>query len=229
MSESASVLVVAAHPDDEVLGCGGTISAHAAAGDTVHILFVADGVGARHGGKPAAESIEPRRRMARQAAEIMAAGEPRFLDFPDNRLDSVPLLDVIQAIEPVFAELRPDIVYTHQAGDLNIDHRIVHQAVLTAGRPMPGLSVTALYGFEVPSSTNWADPASTSPFTPNRYVDISPHFERKLQALNCYESEIRPFPHARSVEAITALATYRGTSVGLKSAEAFMCIREIVS
>jgi len=218
------ILVVVAHPDDEVLGAGGTLARHAAAGDQVYIAFLADGVGARGNDKAAAEH---RATAARRAATILGAGKPHFLGFGDNRLDSVDLLDIIQAVERVVADSKPAIVYTHHAGDLNIDHGICHRAVLTACRPMPGSPVRAIYAMEVPSSTEWAAPSAGDAFLPSRFVDISAVQDIKRRALEAYAEEMRPFPHPRSFEAVEALAKWRGASAGLSAAEAFMVLRDI--
>ena len=150
------ILVVAAHPDDEALGCGGAIARHAAAGDRVEIVFLADGEGARGA---AAGEVAARHAAARRAAEILGARAPRFVDLPDNRLDSVPLLDVIGRLERALDGYAPEIVYTHSGGDLNIDHRVVHQAVITLFRPLPGACWGGLLAFEVPSSSEWSTPA----------------------------------------------------------------------
>jgi LmbE family N-acetylglucosaminyl deacetylase len=222
-----TILVVSAHPDDEVLGCGGTIRRLTEAGKIVHLLFVCDGVGSR-----ASDSIDEelgrRQTAARNAASILGAQEPRFLAFPDNRLDSVPLLDVVQTIEAVIGELKPETVYTHHTGDLNIDHALVARAVLTACRPLPGTFVRQVYSFEVASSTEW-NPAPDAAFLANRFVDISKTLDAKLQALDAYRAEMRPFPHPRSREAVTALAQVRGANAGLAAAEAFMVLRQIES
>ena len=220
----ASVLVVAAHPDDEVLGCGGTIARHVRSGDSVFCVFLADGASSRE--DPG--DMHERERQATCAAEKLGMEKPAFFGFPDNRMDSVSLLDVVKAVEKVVAETVPEIIYTHHAGDLNVDHRIVHQAVLTACRPQPGHSVRAIYGFEVPSSTEWAPAGTFPPFSPDHFVDISGYLKQKRVALECYADEMRVWPHARSFEAVTALAKVRGASVGVVAAEAFMVIREIV-
>lgn len=223
-----SILVVAAHPDDEALGCGGAMRRHADAGERVDVLFVADGVGAR-GAADTGPEVEARRRAADAAAKVLGAERPRYLDFPDNRLDSIPLLDVVQAIESVIAEIAPDAIYTHHAGDLNIDHGVVARAVLTACRPQPGFGVQRIHAFEVPSSTEWAAPGPLAAFTPQRFVDISAQLDSKLAALEAYAVEMRPWPHPRSAKAVTALARTRGATVGLEAAEAFEVLREIVS
>lgn len=217
------VLVVAAHPDDEALGCGGTLARHAMAGDDVDILFLADGVGSRG----SREALEARRQAARSAATILGVRPPRFDDLPDNCMDTVPLLDIVQRVETVVRAVEPEHIYTHHVGDLNIDHRLTAQAVLTACRPMAGSPVRSIHAFEVPSSTEWAAPTGATAFLPQRFVDIGAVLERKIAALAAYEIEMRAFPHPRSVEAITALARWRGAAAGLSAAEAFMVIREI--
>lgn len=219
-----SVLVIAAHPDDEVLGCGGTIARHAFEGDIVHVIFVADGETSRSGSGQV--EIERRHDAAREAAAVLGARPPFFLDLPDNRLDSMPILSVIQALEERAAPLEPRIIYTHHAGDLNVDHRIVTQATLTAFRPQPGNCVNAIYGFEVLSSTGWGDPSDQ--FQPARIVDISSFMPKKFEALQCYHNEIREAPHARSAKAVEHLAGFRGMVFGVDYAEAFTVIRDIV-
>lgn len=223
------VLVVAAHPDDEVLGCGGVIARHAAEGSDVHILIMAEGATARHDTRDEAHpAIGALREAARQAANVLGAREPRLAGFPDNRMDEVALLDVIKTVEAVVGEVRPSIVYTHHGGDLNVDHRIVHEAVVTACRPLPETPVRSLYAFETVSSTEWAPETFGQSFRPTRFVDIATHLDRKLQALESYTSEMRSFPHPRSRENVVALARHRGACAGIAAAEAFMVIREIV-
>ena len=220
---SRSVLVVAAHPDDEVLGCGGTLARHAAAGDLVRILFLADGVSARHDDADAAKRIV----AAREAAAILGAEDPVHLGLPDNRLDTLPLLDLIQPVEAAIREHAPEIVYTHHGGDLNVDHRIAHQAVVTACRPQPSSAVKEIYAFETLSSTEWQTWGDR--FLPQHWVDIAPFLERKLEALKAYGDEMRPFPHTRSFEGVEALARSRGTAVGVAAAEAFSVVRTLAA
>ena len=229
--EAGPVLVVVAHPDDEVLGCGGTIARHSERGDTVHILILAEGVTARDAERDAggrADEIETLRESARTAAATLGAEPPRFAGLPDNRLDSLDLLDVVKLVEAAITDIQPGIVYTHHGGDLNIDHRIVHQAVLTACRPVPAAPVRAVYAFETVSSTEWAGPSLESAFRPVRFVDITAHLDAKIKALECYAEEMRPFPHARSLESVTALARLRGASAGMAAAEAFDVVRELI-
>ncbi|MDA9421474.1 PIG-L deacetylase family protein [Bradyrhizobium sp. CCBAU 53380] len=217
------VLIVAAHADDEALGCGGTIARHADDGDSVEVLFLADGVSSRGSGVLAA-----RHASAEKACKILGANVPVFFDFPDQRLDSAGLLPVVQTLEPVIARIQPTIIYTHHGGDLNLDHRIVHQAVMTALRPMPASTYKAIYAFEVASSTEWASSAIGEAFRPDRFVSIESTIERKIEALQAYDQEMRDFPHARSYAALRALATLRGASVGLVAAEGFVTLRSVV-
>lgn len=218
------ILAMVAHPDDEVIGAGGTLARHAAQGDTVHIAFLTDGVGAR-GDDPSA--AERRENAARRAAAILGAEQPQFLGFPDNRLDRVDLLDVVQAIEAVVLRSDPAIIYTHHAGDLNIDHAICQRAVLTACRPLANSKVHGIYAIEVASSTEWASPGDANAFVPTRFVDIAATMATKHRALAAYVEEMREFPHPRSSHAIAALASWRGASAGLAAAEAFVVLREI--
>jgi LmbE family N-acetylglucosaminyl deacetylase len=224
------VLVVAAHPDDEVLGVGGTLIGHVAQGDRVHILILADGETARaaaNGAVDLATAVAGRMQAAREAAHVIGAEKPRFAGYPDNRMDEIPLLDIVKSIEECIAAIAPTIVYTHHGGDLNIDHRLTCQAVLTACRPLPRASVRAIYAFETVSSTEWAELGAPA-FVPNHFVDIEPYLETKERALTAYQNEMRAFPHARSRESVEALARHRGASVGVGAAEAFMLLREIV-
>ena len=219
-----NVLVIAAHPDDEVLGCGGTIARHVAEGDRVHVVFMANGVGSRSAGLP--NDLQCRNHARDKALRILGVAEWHALDFPDNCMDSVPLLDVVQALEPIFEQVQPTRVYTHHYGDLNVDHRVTHQAVMTTCRPMPGNSVRAVLTFEVMSSTEWATPG-LAPFMPNAFVDIRKYLPKKLEALEAYGIEMRSSPHSRSVRHIQALAMHRGNCVGLEAAEAFNVVRVV--
>jgi LmbE family N-acetylglucosaminyl deacetylase len=218
------VLCVAAHPDDEVLGCGGTLARHAAAGDEVHVCLVAEGLTSRIKGGSAAD-LADLAAAARRADALLGVRETVLLGLPDNRLDEMARLDVIQRIEQVLARVQPEVVYTHAACDLNLDHQIVHEAVLTACRPLPDQGVKRILCFEVPSSTEWRGAGSAPAFVPNWFVDISATLAAKRAALGEYAGEMRPWPHARSIEACEHLARWRGASVGVVAAEAFMLAR----
>lgn len=223
-----TVLIVAAHPDDEVLGVGGTAARHADAGHSVHVLILAEGATARSSKPPEEQSADERQALqaaAKAAAVLLGTQPPRFAALPDNRLDSLDLLDVVKTIETHLYEIAPTIVYTHHGGDLNIDHRITHRATLTACRPLPDQSVRALYTFETLSSSEWGSSEQGAPFRSLHFVDIATTLERKMAALRCYEQEMRMFPHARSYKAVQAQAQLRGAQSGLLAAESFNVIR----
>ena len=222
------VLVVAAHPDDEILGLGGTLARHADEGATVEILIMAEGATSRDAQRDTAgrsEEMTALRAAAQHAAAIVGARPPRFGGLPDNRMDGLDRLDVIKLVEDVVKEVRPDIVYTHHPHDLNIDHRITHEAVLTACRPLPGVPVSAIYAYVTESSTEWA--VDGAAFKPAHFVEITAQLARKIAALEAYAPEMRPAPHARSIDAVRALASVRGASVGVPAAEAFVVVRQV--
>jgi LmbE family N-acetylglucosaminyl deacetylase len=227
----ANVLVIAAHPDDEILGAGATMARHIVNGDQVTTLIVAEGVTSRSDQRNTeadGKQLEDLKKVAIEANKYIGVHNVKFLGLSDNRLDQYELLDVIKNISKVIGEVDPEIIYTHFDNDLNIDHRIVSQAVLTACRPQPGERVKEIFFFEVPSSTEWQSTTSTNTFNPNTFSDISNFLEIKLKSLNIYESEMRPWPHARSIKALEHLARYRGSSVGIEAAEAFMLVRQII-
>lgn len=217
------VLVVVAHPDDEVLGCGGALALHADRGDQVSVLILADGYLSRGAADP--DIGVKRVRQCRDACAVLGVEDVLVLGYPDNRMDNADLLDVVQTIEASVERWQPSTVYTHHGSDVNIDHRIVNDAVVAACRPQPGHPVTRLLFCEVSSSTEWQ--SGRPAFVPNWYVDIGQSIERKLQALACYESELRDSPHPRSLLSVRGLAGWRGSNVGLEYAEAFVLAREI--
>lgn len=226
-----AVAVIAAHPDDEVLGCGGTIARMASEGCAVHVLLMADGESSRIG--EGAAKIEPEKLLIRndaaeRARKILGCTSVQCLGLPDNRLDSVDLLDVVKLIEHFINKYKPQTVLTHHAGDVNIDHRVVHDAVVAACRPQPGFFVKELLFFEIPSSTEWRPPASGEAFNPNWFCDITETLEVKVAALQAYKIELREFPHPRSVKGIEVLAQWRGASVGFRAAEAFILGRKLI-
>lgn len=221
----ANILVVAAHPDDEVLGCGGAIARHAAGGDRVRIVILAEGLTSRGPATP--RSLGALRASARKAGDILGVSEVQFEGLPDNRFDSLDRLTLIKRIEDHVSVWKPAVVYTHHGGDVNIDHQVVHHAVLTACRPQPGHSLETLLYFEVPSSTEWQTPGSGAPFQPNWFVDIAPYLDVKLKALEAYGGEIRSWPHPRSVAGVEHLGRWRGCTVGAEAAEAFILGRQI--
>lgn len=226
-----SLLVVAAHPDDEVLGCGGTLASLAAsdAGAEIRVGILGEGISSRYARRDQAprSALSRLRRQARAANAAWAAQAVEFGGLPDNRFDDVPLLEIVKQVERWIEAWRPEVIYTHHPGDLNIDHSLTFRAVLTATRPMAGTPVKELYAFEVPSSTEWAFQRIEPPFRPNVFVDISKTVEVKVKALQRYEKEVRVFPHPRSPEALRALAGAWGSAVGVPYAEAFELIRSV--
>jgi LmbE family N-acetylglucosaminyl deacetylase len=222
---SGSVLILAAHPDDEVLGCGGTIAKLADAGARIHVAFLADGISSRDG--DGASQLTARRAAAQKASQILGVASVSFGDLPDNRMDAVALLDITKAVEALIAEYSPKMVLTHHAGDVNIDHRRLHDAVVTACRPQKGQSVKTLLCFEVPSSTEWQLPGSGPVFAPNWFVDISSTLDRKLLALDAYAAELRDWPHPRSRQGVEHLVRWRGATVGVDAAESFVLGRQL--
>ena len=225
-----SILVVVAHPDDEVLGCGGSVAKWAEAGNEVHVVILAEGATSRdfaRNPESRIEELSALEKSAQSAGKILGVTSVRLLNFPDNRMDSVDRLEVIKIVEKQIELVKPETVVTHHSGDINIDHQITHQAVVTACRPQPRESVRRLLVFEVPSSTEWQPPSSALAFQPNWFEDVSGTINRKLQALEAYSSEMRPWPHSRSMQTVEHLARWRGASVGVEAAEAFMLLREV--
>jgi LmbE family N-acetylglucosaminyl deacetylase len=228
---NGAVVIVGAHPDDEVLGCGGTAARWAAEGRAVHILLMADGETSRSADATPSTGqakVQARNAAAYRACEILGSTSVEILALPDNRLDTLDLLSIVQAVEVFVEKHQPATVLTHHSGDVNVDHRIVHDAVVVACRPQPDHPVKELLFFEAASSTEWRPPASGLPFNPNYFVDISATMDKKLAALRAYGSELRQFPHPRSLQAVAALAQWRGATVGVHAAEAFELGRRLV-
>ena len=221
------ILVIAAHPDDEVLGCGGTIARLSQDCD-IYTLILGEGITSRDiSDEEKKEELNELKKQLNEANKILGAKKVFFEDFPDNRFDTVPLLDIIKSIEKVIQKIKPDGIFTHHCRDLNIDHQITHKAVLTAVRPIGDYSVKKILSFEVLSSTEWNYQNQNNVFIPNTYIDISETLNKKLEAMEWYKTEIRDYPHPRSLEGIKILAKKRGLEVGLKYAEAFNLIRSV--
>ncbi len=221
-----NVLVLAAHPDDEVLGCGGTIARSVAEGHRVTVAILGQGAASRHhpGTPEAAAEIAELAQSSRAAGRILGTDDVRHCGLPDNRFDSLDLLDIVKLIEEIGREVQPEVVYAQHGGDLNVDHAITFRAAMTAFRPIAGTRVQTLYAYEVVSSTEWAFDRFAPTFTPDTFVNIDTYLERKLNAMAAYASELREFPHPRSLEGITSQARNRGTRIGVGAAEAFMTI-----
>jgi LmbE family N-acetylglucosaminyl deacetylase len=220
-------LVIAAHPDDEILGCGATAARLVAEGNEVHFAILGEGMTSRHAERDEADSekLASLHRQAHAAAAKVGVKSVVMHSLPDNRLDQVPLLQIVKIVEDLVDRLQPEVLYTHHGGDLNVDHGVIHRAVLTATRPMVGQPVREIYAFEVPSSTEWAFQRIAPAFRPNVFVDISQTLEAKISAMQSYDTEARKFPHPRSPEALRAIAMRWGSVAGLPAAEAFELVR----
>jgi len=232
------VLVVVAHPDDEVLGMGGTIAKHSDKGDKVHVVYLTTGITSRrnsgHLNKVVYEIDEKNQKLmkkeidklksdALKSCKILGVNTTSFYNFPDNELDSIPRLKIIKTIEKEIEKQKPDIIYTNHYGDLNIDHKLVYESCLTACRPIKGKN-PQLFAFGVISSMEWNFPSS---FNPNYFVNISKNLKTKIRAMKSYKNELKKFPHPRSVEGIEITAKKWGTICGKNCAEAFEIIRII--
>ncbi len=224
------ILVIAAHPDDEVLGCGGTIARLAMEDNDVYVAILGEGITSRDDIRDRVKrekELNELKIQIKSANKTLGVKKTLAFHFPDNRFDTVALLDIVKTIEKIKKEIKPDIVFTHHYGDLNIDHQITFQAVLTAFRPLRSEIAREIYSFEIPSSTEWNMPSHTSYFMPNYFVDISRTLKFKIKAMKKYKSEIRDYPHPRSLKAIETIAKYHGIQIGLEAAEAFEVIRQI--
>jgi LmbE family N-acetylglucosaminyl deacetylase len=223
------ILVVSAHIGDEMLGCGGALLRHRQGGDDVRAVILGEGWTSRtkslEKGLEALD-LEAFEAQARQALAGLSIKDMHFHRLPDNRFDQLDLLDVVKVIEAHKAEFSPHVVYTNTAADLGIDQRITAQAVMTAFRPLPGEIYREILAFEVRSSTEWTS-GRDHVFEPNCFVDITMTLEGKLAALRALGTELRPWPHSRSLEAVAAQAKSRGATVGVGAAEAFALMRSI--
>ena len=232
-----NILVIIAHPDDEVLGMGGTILKHAKNGDKVTVAYMTTGITSRRSSNYQSTSsyetdekqksvmknqIDQLRKDAEKSCKLLKVKKTMFFDFPDNELDTIPLLKIIKTIENIIKKIKPDRIYTSHYGDLNVDHKIVFDATLTACRPVK-FAVKEILCFEILSSTDWA---FSYKFKPNYFISIKNELANKIKAIRLYKNEIRKFPHPRSVENIQNSARKWGTVSGLETAEAFQLIRK---
>ena len=223
------IFVIAAHPDDEVLGCGATMAKLAEEGHEVYCTILGEGITSRYEKREDAdqELIDMLHSRSRSVSELLGVKQLFLYKLPDNRFDTVPLLDVVKIIEDLIDSLKPDVIYTHHGGDLNIDHAIVNRATLIATRPTENHCVKEIYAYEVPSSTEWAFQQFQNSFKPNVFVDIFSSLDKKIKGMELYESEARNFPHPRSGKALSVKAQNWGSAAGLQYAEAFELIRSI--
>jgi LmbE family N-acetylglucosaminyl deacetylase len=220
---TTQVLVIAPHPDDEVLGCGGVMARHSAMGDEVHVVVMSRGV----------EHLFEAGLVARIREELAAAHciigvkTVTYLDFPAPRLDVVPMHEMADALLDKLTQIKPSVVYIPHHGDLHCDHKATYWASLVAMRPIGRTIPSRVLCYETPSETEWGGPIVADVFVPTVFVNISPYIQTKLQAMSCYKSQLKPPPHPRSLEAIEALAVYRGAAVSVGAAESFALVREI--
>lgn len=221
-----NILVVAAHPDDEILGLGGTLKRYSEQGVTINAIILGEGMTSRGTSRTPEmiESVKQLKEDARIAAKTIGIQAVRLCDFPDNRFDQVDLLDIIKVVEEAIDYFKPDTIFTHHFSDLNIDHQKTHNAVLTATRPIKGSGVKKIIAYETPSSTEW-NFGTQAPFIPNLFVDITDTLKYKIEAMKAYKTEVKEYPHPRSLEALETIAKRWGTVVGVNYAEAFQIVR----
>lgn len=222
---SKKILIVAAHPDDEVLGCFATVGKLIKQGYEAYTLILSKGKTSR--GETKKEELDILQDEMQKANALIGVKKVYSADFPDNEFDSVPLLKIVKEIEKIKDEIKPEIVFTHHAADMNIDHQITHKAVLTATRPMENESVKTIYAMEIPSSTEWNSFDKESIFVPNTFFEVAETIDLKVEAMGRYKSELRNSSHPRSLEHIKNLAKVNGTKVGLKYSENFVLIRKV--
>lgn len=226
ISNGVKVLVIAPHPDDEVLGCGGTIKRYSQKGDEVYLCIVTK----TYTPEWSKEFAENRKKEIEKANKVLGIKKTFFLDLPTVKLDTVPQKKLNDLISDCMAKIKPQIVYIPHRGDINKDHRLVFEAAIVAVRPKPNFPVKKILCYEVLSETDWSGGIGEKEniFIPSVYMNILDTLKHKLKAMSCYKKELKEYPHPRSLEAITALAKKRGTEAGLKAAEAFMLVREIL-
>ena len=217
------VLVIAPHPDDEVLGCGGTIAKHAENGDSVYVAIVTKGTTPMFD----IDIIEQGRDECRRADSYLGVKETVFMDFPAAMLEEVPRHEFNDAFIKLVQKIKPEVVYLPHRGDMQLDHKMTVDAAMVALRPKYDHVVKKIYAYETVSETGWDVPNTINEFIPNMYNDITHYLSNKIEALSLFKSQIAAFPNARSLKAVEALAIYRGTTVGLEAAESFVVIREI--
>jgi N-acetylglucosamine malate deacetylase 1 len=220
-----NVIVIAPHPDDEILGCGGTIAAHCAAGDHVSVVLLTRGNPAIF----APDLIARTREEFTQVHNMLGVREQILLDFLAPGLEEVPVYVVADQLRQIVERLRPQVVYTPFGGDLHSDHKVAFTATLVATRPLGGMPVGRVLCYETLSETEWGDVLTQNAFVPNVFNDIKDHLQTKLTAMAGYKSQLRDAPHPRNLETIRMLAHVRGASCGLHAAEAFCLVREVIS
>jgi len=219
------VLLIVAHSDDESFGCGGLIKKLSLNKNTIKVISFTNGVGSRS--KNNTEEISKRKKSSINASKILGFKWLAQYNYPDNQLDKISLLELIKIIEKHKNKFQPHIVLTHNFSDLNIDHRRIAEATLTAFRPEPKEKLEQLITFEVPSSTDFRVLKNKKNFLPNYFLNIEKFLKFKIKAIKCYKQELKKYPHSRSIVGIKNLNKIRGNQSGLNYAEAFEIIRKI--
>jgi LmbE family N-acetylglucosaminyl deacetylase len=218
------ILIIAAHPDDEVLGCGGTIAKLSENCDT-YVLIVTEGSTAQYTNK---EMIKLKKEEAKKVKEVLNIKKYFFGDLPDMKLDILPHVEINKVIEETINTIKPEIVFTHHWGDVNKDHKLIYESTLVAARPVETNNfIRKIYCYEILSASEW-NLTSHNNFIPNVWIDIEKYFHKKIEAVKLYQRELRKYPHPRSIEGVEIWAKYRGLMIGKKYAEAFFLVREIV-
>ncbi len=227
----STILVIAAHPDDEILGVGATVASRVLAGDTAYAVILGEGQTSRADHREEMEQsvVEELHKDTHAAAMHIGFKEVFFENVPDNRFDQIDLLDIVKSVERIIKKIQPDVIYTHHKGDLNIDHKITYQAVITATRPMKNCCVKEIYTFETVSSTEWNFSYGNDQFKPNVFVDVNDTFERKIAAMQEYKTELCEFPHPRSLKCLEVTAQKWGSVVGKNYVEPFELVRSITN
>lgn len=222
------VLVIASHPDDEVLGMGGTITKLVKNGCMVDVMIVTDGSSSQYRNSDhLAEIIEAKKMETRNCADVLGVRDVYYGELPDMKLDTIPHIMINQTIEEVIGKVQPDTVFTHFWGDVNCDHQNVYKSTLVATRPVMGQVVKELYCYRVPSSTEWTPNKADTMFMPNFFVDIEEFAEQKYKAFVCYATELRDYPHPRSVQYLRETDKAAGIRVGVSAAEEFVLLRKL--
>lgn len=232
MFKNKRIMIVAAHPDDELLGLGASMNKLIKEeGIKTHVVILGEGITSRSDVRNVddwKEELEKHHQNMYSAASIIGYHSVKSYNFSDNRFDSHALLDIVKVIENEKKAFQPDIIFTHHGGDLNIDHQMTFQAVMTATRPMQEECVKAVITFETPSATEWQASSDPRHFSPNIFIEVSEdNLQAKINAMAAYQYEAREFPHPRSSKALQILAQYRGYMVGRQLAEAFQIVRFI--
>lgn len=217
------VLAISAHPDDETIGAGGTLLRHIADGDEVHWAVCTQ----PHEPAWSQDDIAKAHAQVDAVREAYGMASVRRLGFPTVKLNTVAYMDLSSALTKVVQEVQPEVVYTLPRGDINLDHRLVHDCSLVACRPLPGTSVKRVLAYEIGPTTRYGHPSGCEPFRPTVFVDIADQLKRKLEIMGLYVTEVREMPHPRSLDGLELIAKERGLSVGLEAAEAFELVREV--